>query len=305
MAEVFKRFPFTKVSSLATRWKRAGATLTLEFMARNPLRDQFAAAIYSKHGYIPFYDGFRGVMHVMKKDKMYWDWVKAGGRYSDHLSVDRINLEEALEDVIKDRDALQVAKDMANPLNVLKNLQAASEIMEGATRVMLFQRAREGGATEMEAANESKTGTLNFAQHGLKGKMVNMHVAFFNASILDLEKITTEHNFLKNPKRAMEVSAKAFMYITVPSILTWLLGKDDEEIEALPDWRKQCLSSLARMRTGSAMTLLFSPFLSRFCWARFTAPRSRPVSTMCIKMILGPLNGGHMVWFSNCRCKLT
>jgi hypothetical protein len=32
--------------------------------------------------------------------------------------------------------------------------------------------------------------------------------------------------------------AKGFLYITVPSILTWWLGKDDDVIQSLPEWRK-------------------------------------------------------------------
>ena len=35
---------------------RAGATLTPSFIARNPIRDQMSAAVYSRNGYIPVWD---------------------------------------------------------------------------------------------------------------------------------------------------------------------------------------------------------------------------------------------------------
>jgi hypothetical protein len=64
--------------------------------------------------------------------------------------------------------------------------------------------------------------------------VVNQLIAFFNAGLQDIDKIARAH--IEAPIRT---GVKAFTYITVPSILAWYLGKDDERIQSLPEWRKQ------------------------------------------------------------------
>ncbi|MCG8403133.1 MAG: hypothetical protein MJA84_16300 [Firmicutes bacterium] len=77
----------TKLLSVPASVLRAGATLTPEFMARNPVRDQFSAFVNSKYGFIPFVDLFRGISHVLKKDDLYWKWYQSGGAHSAFVSV--------------------------------------------------------------------------------------------------------------------------------------------------------------------------------------------------------------------------
>jgi hypothetical protein len=232
-ASFFSRIPFMKTMRTFTRIKRAGATLTLEFMARNPFRDQITAGVLSKHGYIPFWDGFRGMISAIGKDQWYWDWVKAGGRYADFISMDRKDLQSHLKDVVRDPGALSFALDLANPLNVLKNLQMFSEKMEQATRIGEFRRAKKAGLDDVAAANAAKDVTLNFSRAGFKGKLVNQLVAFFNAGMQDIDKVARSHM-----ERPLQVATKAFMYISIPSVLAWWLGRDDETMQKLPEWRK-------------------------------------------------------------------
>jgi hypothetical protein len=232
-ASFFARIPFMKTMRAFTRLKRAGATLTLEFMARNPFRDQVTAAVFSKHGFVPFWDGFRGMLSAIGKDDYYWQWVKSGGRYADFISMDRKDLQSHLADVIKEPGALRFALELANPLNVVKNLQKFSELMEQATRIAEFKNAKRAGATDMEAANASKDVTLNFSRAGFKGKLVNQLVAFFNAGIQDIDKVARAH-----AERPLQTAMKGMLYISLPSVLAWWLGHDDDTMQKLPEWRK-------------------------------------------------------------------
>jgi hypothetical protein len=237
-SRIFSNFPLAPTARLLTRALRAGATLAPEFIARNPFRDQITAGVFSRHGFVPFWDGFRGALSAIGKDQWYWDWVKSGGRYSDFVAMDRTDLQAHLKDVVREPTALRTALELANPLNVLRNLQRFSEFMEQATRISEFRRAKQAGAGDIEAANASKEVTLNFARGGFRGKALNQIAAFFNASVQDWSKFLREHNYATDPKRAMQVQAKALLYITVPSVLAWYLGKDDQEIQNLPAWRK-------------------------------------------------------------------
>jgi len=197
------------------------------------MRDQPTAGVYSKYGYVPFYDGARGVFEWLRRGDLYKDYIKSGARYSDMLAGDRTDLTQELEAVIKDHSVLQFAKELADPRNVLNNLQKASEVMEQATRIMEYARAKKAGVSDQEAANAAKTVTLNFARHGHKAKLVNMVKSFFNAQVQDVDKFIKAHK--NNPLRTV---LKAGLYITMPTIALWILQKDDEAIKQLPTWRR-------------------------------------------------------------------
>jgi hypothetical protein len=258
-AAMLNKFPFMKWMKIATAIKRAGSTLTFEFMGRNPFRDQVTAAIYSKHGYIPFVDGFRTIFSVLKRDDLYWDWVKNGGRYSDFIAADRTDLRQTLESVIKDPNILQQALSWINPINVLQNLQKLSEVMELTTRIGEYRRGLATGATPMEAANASKEVTLNFGRHGFAGAVVNRVVAFFNAGVQDPARMARE--WKARPKQML---LNNLLYITMPTLLLWWLNKDDEEIDKLPGWRRSLFWNINLARLSHGPNLVMSvpkPFL--------------------------------------------
>jgi len=232
-AELMSRFPFMRPLRALTRLKRAGATLAVEFIARNPFRDQVQAAVYSKHGFVPFFDGFRGMISALRKDQYYWDWIKSGGRYSDFVASDRADLMKTMKEVATEPSVAAFIKEAADPRNVLLNLQRVSELMEMSSRIGEFRRAIRSGVAPVEAANAAKDISLNFARAGFKGKVWNQLRAFFNASVQDIDKLIRAHK--QNPRRT---TAKAFAYITLPSIGLWYLNKDDVEIQKLPEWRR-------------------------------------------------------------------
>jgi len=242
-AKMLSKYPSLRILNSLTRILRAGATLTPEFIWRNLFRDPIGAFIYSKHKFVPIWDGFRGVMSAINKDDLYREWLKNGGSYSDFVMGSQGGLTETLKDVVKDPSMLEQALEWANPLNAIKNLEKLSEFAERGTRLAVFRRAIEAGIDPQVAANLSKDTTLNYAKHGYKAYMVNKYSAFFNASIRDADKLITEHSKLFSGKPgdragAVGMMIKATASITTPSILAWYLGKDDPEVQALPAWRK-------------------------------------------------------------------
>jgi hypothetical protein len=230
-AAAIKMLPLFKPFRALTRTLRTGATLTPEFMARNPFRDQVTAAVFSKHGFVPFFDGFRGMLSVLGKDQYYKDWIKSGGRYSGLYDIEGPTMRKTLERVIRDPGALEQAALMLR--HPLQTLGAMSSAFENATRVGEFRRAIDAGVDPRTAANASKDVTLNFSRSGLKGKVANQVLAFFNAGLQDVDKLIRAHR-----EAPVRTTTKAFLAITVPSILTWALGKDDPKIQNLPEWRK-------------------------------------------------------------------
>lgn len=231
-----------KVLSYPANWLRAGATLSPEFILRNPVRDMIGASIYSKHGFIPVVDTFKGLSLFLKKGDLYWEYMKSGAAHAAMVSLDRDYLSGQLRDIMS-RES-KVTKLIKNPIEVLR---AMSEATEMATRLAEFDNARKGYTgignrlfgkdreplTAREAALESRDITLDFSRRGSHTKTANRVVAFFNAAIQGTDKMARA---FKEDPRGMTV--KTMLYITLPSVMLWYMNKDDERYQELPQWEK-------------------------------------------------------------------
>jgi hypothetical protein len=226
--QITSGIPLYRFFAGTTRIVRAGATWTAEFATRNIFKDQIGAAIYSNYGYIPLFDGFRGLLHAIGKTDLYWKWVRDGGRYSDFIAVDRADLQRRLRHI-----APQDLRDWLTYANPIRVLQALSELSDMATRLPEYERARRAGKPGYVAANEAKDVSLNFSKGGMLSRLVNMFQPFYKVGWLELDKLARAHK--EHPVRT---AARGLMYITVPSVVCWLLGRDDKAIQELSDFRK-------------------------------------------------------------------
>jgi hypothetical protein len=231
-----------KIFSYPANWLRAGATLSPEFILRNPVRDMIGAAIYSKHGFIPVVDTFKGLSMYLKKGQAYWEYKKSGAAHAAMVSLDRDYLGGQLRDIMK-RES-KFTKLIKNPIEALR---AMSEATETATRLAEYDNARKGYTglgnrlfgkdrkplTAREAALESRDITLDFSRRGTHTKRLNQITAFFNATLQGADKMARA---FKEDPRGMTV--KTMLYITLPSIMLWYMNKDDERYQELPQWEK-------------------------------------------------------------------
>lgn len=231
-----------KILSYPASWLRAGATLSPEFILRNPVRDMIGAAIYSKHGFIPIVDTFKGLALYLKKGQTFWEYKKSGAAHAAMVSLDRDYLGGQLRDIMK-RES-KFTKLIKNPIEVLR---AMSEATEMATRLAEYDNARKGYTgvgnrlfgkdrnplSAREAALESRDITLDFSRRGTNTKKANQVIAFFNATIQGADKMARA---FKEDPRGMTV--KTMLYITLPSVMLWYMNKDDERYQELPQWEK-------------------------------------------------------------------
>lgn len=231
-----------KVLSYPANWLRAGATLSPEFILRNPVRDMIGAAIYSKHGFIPVVDTFKGLALYLKKGQTYWEYKKSGAAHAAMVSLDRDYLGGQIRDIMK-RES-KFTKLIKNPIEALR---AMSEATEMATRLAEYDNARKGYTglgnrlfgkdrkplSAQEAALESRDITLDFSRRGTNTKKANQVIAFFNATIQGADKMARA---FKEDPRGMTV--KTMLYITLPSVMLWYMNKDDERYQELPQWEK-------------------------------------------------------------------
>lgn len=231
----------TKIATLPTKVLRFGATGGPWFALPNFVRDQWTAGLQSKTGFLPFVDGIKGAFNVIAKTDAYQRWIEAGGKFHG-ITTGGEAFSALTEDALpKDRSARAMLMELGKPRNWIKAIGAAGQILEEASRVQEFIRAERMGLSRMDAANASKAITLNFARAGERARVFNMLVPFLNAQLQQLDVLVNLH---KDPQRRGQVISRGLMLITVPSVLTWWLGKDDEEIQNLPEWRKNLFWNL-------------------------------------------------------------
>lgn len=230
-----------KVLRVPAGWLRSGATLSPEFILRNPVRDMISASLYSKHGFIPVWDTVRGLSLYLKKGKEYWDYMNSGAAQSAMVSLDRDYLHGQMRDLLKKKSVLSMC---ANPIEALRALSEATEM---ATRLAEFDLAKNGYTgignrlfgkdrkplSNTEAGIEARDVTLDFGRHGKSTQSLNQTIAFFNAAIQGTDKMIRE--FKEHPA---QMTVKTFMGITLPSVLLWYLNKDDPRYQELPQWQK-------------------------------------------------------------------
>jgi len=216
---------FTKMMSYPASLLRAGAVLSPEFIARNPVRDQLSAFINSKHGYIPVYDMMRGAASLLEKGDLFQNMMIHGGFNATMVGMDRKLLSMDPKTL-----AGQVKNVITSPLEALR---VVSEFMENATRMGEFRRAIEAGKSPTEAAFAAREVSLDFARNGAKGRAINSVVPFFNAQLEGIDR--TARAFKDNPIGTL---TKAGLSITAPSVALWYANKDDPRFKEIPQWEK-------------------------------------------------------------------
>ncbi len=230
-----------RMLSKPAHWLRAGAVLSPEFIARNPIRDQFSAAVYSKYGFIPAYNLVRGASSLIKKDQYYRDWIKSGGLNSALVSLDRKYFQKNLEQVTGPR-AKNIFRTPLKVLhsgvrNIVKNpieaLRILSELSEQGTRLGEFKAGRKRGAPLEEAGFSSREVTLDFARIGARTKALNNLIAFWNANVQGTDRLIRA--FKDKP---VQTTAKIAASITLPSVLLEILNHDEEWYQEVPQWQK-------------------------------------------------------------------
>lgn len=220
-----------------SRFKRLGATLSPGFALRNFLRDQQTAAVNSEYGYVPYVDFMVGFLAqtplaTKRMRQMYEEFLASGASLAGMVGADQKGAAQTLEGITRQTGALNNARvklrEMVQRDGVLAPLGALSRILETATRLGAFSKARGKGATQLEAATEAREVTLDFGRMGETGQTVNSLIAFANAEIQDVDRFV--RRFRSKPVEAL---TKAFTYITLPSLAHAFMHRDDEEYQNL------------------------------------------------------------------------
>lgn len=216
----------TKILSVPAKTLRTGSTITPEFISRNLIRDQWVAFIQTKLGYKPFIDPPKAIADIMNKTNSYYDWMRSGGMQSGFSELSRQNIQKTIND-LRNRPSL------LKSLNIITKAQDISQLFEQATRLGVYKAGIKKGLSPLEAGFESRESTIDFARRGSQTKDINAVTAFFNAGLQGTDKFI--RTTVEDPAG---VAVKGITTITIPSIISYLLNKDDPDYQELPRWQK-------------------------------------------------------------------
>lgn len=210
---------------------RLGVVSNPAFGFAHFFRSQIMSSVYSKTGMIPFIHSALSLSDFMGESDVYKQWLHDGGASG---SLFKLN-----ETYLKDNQVYEADKSapfIGKAWNAVLAAKDASEsfikLTDNLSRFTEYKRSIEAGVNPIEAAMRSRDVVPDYAKVGLQRSVLRTGVAFIGAHINSLDRMFQEID--TDPKGfAMKMSV-----ITAMSAALWTVNKDDEAIEALPDWQK-------------------------------------------------------------------
>lgn len=227
----------TNILSSGATALRVGATHTLEFTLRNPIKDTFDAFTYSKNNFIPVVDTIIGIFNVAGKSDLYYKWLESGGSGSSYTNAQRTTLRNTLKgimpEVYSQRKIDAILDSALHPLRTYLNLIGElSNVTEEGTRVGEFRRALKNNKTAGESALESRDITVDFSRGGESTKEANRYIAFLNANVQGLDKM-----FMAFKERPVATTIKGIVAFMLPAMLIAGVTEEDDR-DKVPQWEK-------------------------------------------------------------------
>jgi len=216
------------------RTGQATITLTLDFMTANIARDTVMGGIMSRSGFIPIKDSISGMKSRVTEDKAYWDFIANGGGLSSHL-LDERALKKHLEKFYV-KKGLNPKYILDTPNKVAYFLKTLSDAFEMSTRVGEYKQAIKKGAQPRHAAYQSREVSTDFAMRGDSALMNFFYdsVMFLKAGVNGIDRLY--RGVSHDPNRGA-IGVKVGMLAAISTVL-YLINKDIEEYNDLPDWEK-------------------------------------------------------------------
>lgn len=225
---------FFKMAANITAAKKVFITLMPDFIIKNIFRDQLTAGTFTKGAAIPFKDMLGAVGNLIRKDDVYYNWLKSGGGGGAFLDLDTNYLQKNIFKLDQEVGFLgKTWNVIKTPVDILK---VAGNLADNATRLGEFKAVTKGvssGPKVFEGGFAAREVTVDFQRIGAKMSALNAITAFQNVSIQGLDR--SIRAVKENP---VGVTSKAIGLITVPSVLLWWANKDDERVKEIPRWQK-------------------------------------------------------------------
>lgn len=218
--------------------QRATISITPDFIARNKIRDEVTAGVFSKHKNIPIYDSLVAIGDIIGKSEHWQGFLRSGGGNGSFTAIDSNYLQKNIFELNRQTRFIDKAVNVVK--HPLEAMRVVSEVIENSTRVAAYKNAIKGKdprtislGESMAAGMEGREITVDFARMGAKAQAINQITAYWNVSVQGMDR--TARAFQADP---VGTTTKTMAYVTLPSVLLWWANKDDERMRSIPQWQK-------------------------------------------------------------------
>ena len=248
-----------KAIGLPARGLKAGVTLNPIFPIWNFVRDTFDATLQSEYGFRLGIDSARGFVEAFRKGKHYREFRQGGADYASYSSRTRPSLQAEVRRLSPGTRVGHLARGIArNPvMGAVEVLKEWSRPFEQAARLGEFMRAREQGASVIDASLAAAKVTTDFRQSGSGAgvKALSHMTSFLNPAVQSLD--VAFRTARKHPAR---LAALGVATVTLPSIYLWAAARGDQEIQDLRKSRQGLIFWFTRL-PGGKIVRVPKPFL--------------------------------------------
>lgn len=227
---------YTKLFGSVATLLRNMATLAPEFLAKNWARDVVYGKVTSN---APLKNFITSLSSAFTKDASFQEALRAGAFKSEFISnevqMGRATVQEWLGQTGGKKELVK---------NVIKTpidaIQAVSLSLERATRLGQYKKAFEEASKTMPpeqairyAALAARDVSVDFGMYGSRTAPIRLTTAFWNAQIQGYYRL--QEAFKTDP---VGFTKRAIGYITVPSVLFYLINRKDPDYFNLPQWER-------------------------------------------------------------------
>lgn len=215
------------------------------FVAANLVRDALSKPLFDREGKFRPFGGFvdviRGAIEYHKNGEMRQLYEELGVKTSSFFN-----------EGVRREVAGQTAGFRTKFLEVTSRMQEFFSHPENYLRMAAFKdaltAARAAGKPEAQArleALESGKELMNFSRAGIVSRALNQMIPYFNAGLVGKRKFFGQLLWggdVKGDEAKARVQRATLLNglasITMPSIALWLLNKDEDWYQDLPEWRR-------------------------------------------------------------------
>lgn len=277
---------FFKMASAVTYVKKLGISFTPEFIARNFMRDQLTAQVFSKMGgwRLPVIDTIVAMGDILKKNEHYYNFLKSGGAGGAFFETETL-LNRNMFELNKQTGFIDAGRNLVSKPGHF--LEAAARLTEEATRLAEHKRVAAGateGAKLFEAGMAAREVTVDFQRIGAKMSAFNSITAFQNVSIQGFDR--TIRAIKDNPKGMIAGAS----LITGVSTTLWAVNHDEKWYQELPRWEKDVYWHIEaggvvyRFPKPQELGVMFGSLPERVLESFFSAPSmTEPMKAKALK----------------------
>lgn len=227
---------YTKLFGSVASLLRNMATLAPEFLMKNWARD----ILYGKvTGGAPLRDFVTALSGAFTKDASFQEALRAGAFRSEFMSNEvQMGKAQVAEWLGQSGGKVEMFKNVVK--TPVEAIQALSMSLERATRLGAYKRAMEDASKTMSpeaatryAALAARNVSVDFGMYGSRTAPIRLTTAFWNAQIQGYYRL--QDAFRKDPAGFMK---RAVGYITLPSVMFYLINRKDPEYFDLPEWER-------------------------------------------------------------------